>query len=426
MKTSIDKNQSKVIIEIELENSEWQEILKQTAIKISKSVEIKGFRPGQAPLDIVVSQVGETRVINEATDTAVTKFYSLAMQQHNLIPVVRPKISINKVNLSQPLSFKIEVIVMPEVTLGDYKKIRVESKPIELDKSQIDKALRDIQRRQATFKEVKRVSKEGDWVEIDFLGKLKGEPFEGGKSQHHPLIIGDGVFLPDFEKALVGLKAGEEKTFSVNFPENYHQKNLAGQKVEFEVKLHQLKEVILPPIDDELAKQLGKFETLKDLRLDIEKWLQEDAQKKEKSRQQEEAMNQLIKLAKVDIPDELIDQELMAMIQDLSHQLSQQKMTLEEYFKKQNTTEEKIKEQWKDIAKHRVSAGLALDAFKKQEGIKITNQEIDQDIERMEMIYPDQKDKLDEKYKSDLEKKRLGNMLAGQKALERLWELATQ
>ncbi len=426
MKTSINKDQSKVIIEIELENSEWQETLKQAAIKISKSVEIKGFRSGQAPLDIVISQVGEAKVINEAADTAVAKFYSLAIQQHNLIPVIQPKISINKVNVSQPLSFKIEVIVMPEVVLGDYKKIRVKSEPIKMDKSQIDKALGDIQRRQAVFKEVERASKEGDWVEIDFLGKLKGEPFDGGKSQHHPLIIGDGVFLPDFEKALIGLIPEENKTFSVNFPENYHQKNLAGQKVEFEVKLHQVKEVIMPPIDDELAKQIGKFETLEDLRLDIEKWLQKDAQKKEKSRQQEEAMNQLIKLAKVDIPDELINQELMSMIQDLSHQLSQQQMTLEDYFKKQNTTEEKIKEQWRDMAKQRVLAGLALDAFKKREGIKATNQEVDQDIERMKIMHPDQKDKLDEKYKSDLEKKRLGHMLAGQKALKHLWELAVK
>ena len=426
MKTSINKDQSKVIIEIELENSEWQETLKQAAIKISKSVEIKGFRSGQAPLDIVISQVGEARVINEATDTAVAKFYSLAIQQHNLIPVIQPKISINKVNVSQSLSFKIEVIVMPEVVLGDYKKIRVKSEPIKMDKSQIDKALGDIQRRQAVFKEVKRASKKGDWVEIDFLGKLKGEPFDGGKSQHHPLIIGDGVFLPDFENALIGLIPEENKTFSVNFPENYHQKNLAGQKVEFEVKLHQVKEVIMPPINDELAKQIGKFETLENLRLDIEKWLQEDAQKKEKSRQQEEAMNQLIKLAKVDIPDELIDQELMSMIQDLSHQLSQQQMTLEDYFKKQNTTEEKIKEQWKDMAKQRVLAGLALDAFKKREGIKATDQEVDQDIERMKIMHPDQKDKLDERYKSDLEKKRLGHMLAGQKALEHLWELAVK
>jgi len=425
MKSVIDQDKAKVKIKIELGVDEWKQALEQAANKVSESLEIKGFRPGKAPLDVVINQAGEARVLSEAADISVGKYYAEAVKEHGLIPLVQPKISVEDLGVDKPLVFSVEIIVMPEVTLGDYKKIKVDKKPIEIDETQVEKTLKDIQRRAAKFTEIDRPSKIGDWMEIDFLGKLDGKPFQGGESKNHPLVLGDKVFLPEFEEALVGLKAGDEKTFSVTFPEGYHQSTLAGKDVEFSVKVHKVKEVILPPIDDDLAKSLGGFETLKDLKADIEKYVTESANKKEKTRQQELAMDKLIELTKVDLPNELIDQELTAMIQDLTHQLSHQKATLDDYLKKNNLTEEKLKEQWQEMAKKRVMAGLALEEFKKQEKIEATDQEVVADIERMKQMYPNQKDEIDKRYGSDLEKKRLKHMLAGQKALEHLWEIAT-
>jgi len=220
---------------------------------------------------------------------------------------------------------------------------------------------------------------------------------------------------------------GEEKTFDVTFPKEYHQANFANKKVQFAVKLHKIKEVVLPPIDDELAKTVGEIKTLKELQNDIEKWLTEEVNKKEKSRQQEEAMEQLINLVKVDIPEELIDQELAAMIQDFSQQLSQQQKTLESYLKDNNITEDKLKEQWKDPSKKRVLAGLALEEFKEQEKIEASDKEVEEDINRMKLMYPDQKETIEKKYENDdLEKRRLKHMLSGKKALEHLWQMAVQ
>ena len=427
MKTTINEENSKIKINIELDSKEWEDALKETAVKLASAVNIKGFRSGKAPLDVVITQVGETRVLSEAADASIAKYYAMSVREHNIIPLAQPNISINHLGLDKPLSFVAEVISMPKVSLGDYKKIKVKTQLVQLDKSQVEKTIKDIQRRAAKFNEVDRPSKVGDWVEIDFTGTIEGKPFDGGSSKNHPLIIGDGVFLPDFESALVGMKVEEEKTFDIIFPKDYHQANLAGKKVQFVIKLHKIKEVVLPPIDDELAKTIGETKTLEELQTDIEKWLMEEANKKEKSRQQEEAMEQLINLAKVDIPEELIGQELIAMIQDFSQQLSQQQKTLESYLKDNNITEDKLKEQWKDPAKKRVLAGLALEEFKKQEKIEASDKDVEEDINRMKQIYPDQKEAIEKRYENDdLEKRRLKHMLAGKKAIEHLWSLATQ
>ncbi len=426
MKTSINEEDSKIKLNIELDSKEWQSALEEAATKLSSTADIKGFRPGKAPLDVVITQIGEARVLSEAADASVAKYYAMSIREHNIIPLAQPKISINHLGLDKPLSFMAEVVSMPKVVLGDYKKIKVKAEAVKLDEAKVDKTISDIQRRAAKFNEVDRPSKDGDWAEIDFTGTLDGQPFEGGSSKNHPLIIGDGVFLPDFEKALVGVKAKDEKTFDVTFPKDYHQANLANKKVQFAITVHKIKEVILPPIDDELAKTVGEFKTLKDLQTDIKKWLTDEEVKKEKARQQEAAMEQLINLVKVDIPEELIEQELAAMIQDFSSQLTQQKKTLEDYLKKQNTTEEDLKKQWADPAKKRVLAGLALEEFKKQEKVEASDKEVEEDIARMKQMYPEQKEAIENRYVNDLEKRRLKHMLAGKKALDHLWELATQ
>ena len=426
MKTSIEQQKANVILTIELETKEWQEILNQSAKKISETADIKGFRPGKAPLDAVINHIGEARVLSEASNIAVGKFYAMAAKEHKLIPVTPPKISVEKLDIEQPLVFKVEVTVMPEVEIGDYKKIKVKIQPVTVDKSKAEKTLKDIQKKAVKFKEIDREAKKGDWIEIDFEGKLDGVLFEGGASKNHPLIIGDGVFMPGFEEALIGLKANDEKTFKVTFPKDYHQKNLAGKEAEFKVKAHKIKEVELPPLDDELAKSLGKFQSLDELKTDIDKWLKEEAEKQEQTRQREAAMEELIKITKVDIPDELIDQEVSAMLEDLTRQLAQQNISLEDYLKRNNATEDEMREQWKAMAEKRVIAGLALDAFKKQENVESTNEEVTKEIERLQQLYPNQKDEIKEKYSSDLERKRLKHLLSGQKALEHLWKIATQ
>ena len=427
MKSKIEgPKDNRVTLNIELETGEWEEAIKQAANKLSQGVKIAGFRPGKAPLPVVINEVGETRVVSEAAESAINKFYVKVLKEQQILPVVPPKISVERAELKNPLIFKAEVVVLPEVELGDYKTIKVEKKSLEVDPSRVEGVLKNIQRQQAKFDSVEREVKQGDWVEIDFEGKIEGKTFEGGSSKNHPLIIGDGVFLSDFENALVGMKASEEKTFSITFPLDYQKTELADKTAEFGVKLHKVKEVKLPELNDDLARAAGDFKTLEALKEDITKFLKEDAEKEEQDREKEEAINQLIKLAKVDLPQELIEQEVNSMWHELEHQLEHRQMTTDDYLDKIGTTEQKLREEWQEPAKKRIMAGLALNEFRKRENIEVTDENVAREIERLKTIYPEEKDSIEQKYSRDWEKSRLKTLLSGQMAIERLWQLATQ
>ena len=427
MEAKIEKQASGLIVlGIVASEVEWKQFLDEAASAISEQAKISGFRKGKAPLDVVVTEVGEATVVSEASDRAVNKLYVGAVMEHKLSPIAPPKISIRKVSLKEPLEFEVEITVVPEVTLGDWKKIKVSPKPVVVDEKRVDDVLEKFRRREASFTEVDRAVKAGDWVEIDFDGTLDGVAFEGGSSKHHPLVVGDGVFLPEFEEALVGMKSEEEKKFPVTFPKDYHQQSLAGKKVEFVVKLHKVKEMTLPKLDDELAKKTSRFKTLDELKVDVKTYLAEEAERQERDRQRQEVIDKLIGIAKVELPDALVEQELAAMVHDMKHQLEHQGMKPEDYFAQMDTTEDKLMTEWREPARKRVVAGLALNAFVKQEGIEATDQDLEAEIKRLESMYPADKDKITEKYKSDLEKKRLKHMLGGQKALEMLVDHATK
>ena len=426
MQAEIEKQSSGVVVlGIQADMDEWQKFLEEAARTISQQAKISGFRKGKAPLAVVVTQVGEATVLSEASDRAVKQLYVKAVLEHQLSPIAPPKISVRTVSLKEPLSFEVEITVVPEVTLGDWKKIKVKPEAVVVDDKRVDDILNKFRRREASFKEVKRAVKQGDWVEIDFDGTLDGQPFDGGSSKHHPLVVGDGVFLPEFEAALVGVKAGEDKKFPVTFPKDYHQASLAGRAVEFTIKLHKVKEMTLPELNDELAKKTSQFKSLAELKGDVEKFIKEEAEGKERDRQRQVVIDKLIDIAKVDLPDTLVEQEMEAMLHDMKHQLEQQGTTPENYFKKMDTTEEKIRGEWREPARKRVMAGLALNAFVKAEGIEASTKDVDAEIKRLKAMYPAEKEKISEKYKNETERKRLQHMLGGQKALEQLVDHAT-
>ncbi|MFA5270247.1 MAG: trigger factor [Patescibacteria group bacterium] len=424
MQATKKQQKSVVTLTIALDQSDWAEALKSASAKIAESIEVKGFRKGKAPMDVVAAQVGETRILSEASELAINQYYYQAVMQEEVAPVGPPKITVDEVGMEKPIKFTAEIAVMPEIELGDYKQIKVKPESVEIQAEQIDNVLKNLQRREVAFKEIEREAKKGDWVEIDFEGKLDGVPFDGGKSANHPLIIGDGVLLPDFEEALVGMKAGEEKTFPVNFPADYHQANLAGKKTEFVAKLHKVKEVQYPDLNDEFAKKISDKKNLQELKDDIKKVLQENAEQKEMDRQRSEAIEQLIKISKADVPDQLVEQELDAMMHDFEHQLSHQGMNVKDYLERAKLTEEKMREEWREQAKKRVIAGLALNEFKKREGIVASDEEVEAEITRLKTIYPAELDKIADKYKDEGERRRLAHLLSGQKAVEALRQLA--
>ena len=423
VKNSSDSNHIKLTIK--LTSPEWEKVLDKASVKASEGAKIPGFREGKAPRTVVINQIGEARVVSVAIELAVEEYYPLAAKQEQIKPIAFPKIAVEQGGLTEPLTFTAEVAVLPEVKLGDYSKIRVKKTVEPVTDEQVDGVIKNMQKRAVEFQPVEREAKLGDWTEIDFDGFVDGKPFEGGSSKKHPLILGDKVFIPGFEEGMVGMRAQEEKDIEVEFPKDYHNKDLAGKPAKFTVKLHQIKAVNYPDINDTFAKKHANVETLEALKADIKKFLDEEAEKKASEKVREDAIMALTKLAKIDLPDELVNQELDNMVQDLKHQAEHAKMTFEDYLKRAGVNEEGLKNQWREQAEQRVLAGLSLEAFREAEKIEAANMEVDEEINRIKAQYPQNADEIDKEYGSARGKARLGQMVGSRKAVEKLVEIAT-
>ena len=423
-KTAGEKNKVKLAIALEL--SEWNSILDKASGKVSEGLKIDGFREGKAPRDIVIAKAGEARVISEAIELAVEQYYPIAVKEENLKPIAFPKISVEKGNLTEPLEFTAEVAILPEVVLGDYSKIKIEKRVESVESKDVEAVLKNLQKKAVEFQEVERVAQLGDWAEIDFEGFVEGKPFEGGASKKHPLILGDKVFIPGFEEGLVGLGKGEEKEIEVTFPSDYHNKELAGKSAKFKVKMNLVKAVNYPEINDEFAKKHAGQESLEVLKTDIKKYLEEEAVKKAEETLRENALLELVKVAKIDLPEEMIEQELDSMVHDLKHQAEHSGMSFEDYLKKAGVNEAGLKAQWREQAESRVRIGLALEAFRDKEGISADDSDVDAEIVKLKQMYPQDGENIDKEYgKGSNGRSKLQRMLGSRKAIDRLAEMAT-
>ncbi|MFH0905403.1 MAG: trigger factor [bacterium] len=415
-----------VKLAIKLTSSEWEATLDKAATKVSEGLKIDGFRAGKAPREVVIAKAGEARVVSEAIELAVEEFYPVAARQENIRPIAFPKVSVEKGSLTEPLEFSAEVAVLPEVVLGDYSKLKVNKTVEPVTDEQVDGILKNMQKKAVEFTEVERAAAMGDWTEIDFDGFIDGKAFEGGSSKKHPLIIGDKVFIPGFEEGLIGMGVGEEKEIEVTFPKDYHKEDLAGKPVKFKVKMLQVKAVKYPDIDDAFAKKAAGLDTLEALKTDIRKFMVEEAERKANEQVREDAVMALVKLAKVDLPTELVDQELDGMLHDLKHQAEASGMSFDDYLKRGGATEEKVRNDWREQAEHRVRAGLALEAFRNQEKIDANDEEVAAEIEKLKKMYPEEVEKINTEYSKGRGRDRLRQMLASRKAIDYLVELATK
>ncbi len=416
-------SKTKVKLTVSLDESEWNQVIDKAISELGAHVELPGFRAGKAPKDMIIGKVGEARVISHAIELAVEQYYGPAAMQEELRPVAYPSIAIEQAGLTEPLSFVAEIPVLPEIKLGDYKTIKLAKKVEPLPEAQVDQVIEDMRKRAAEQVVVEREVQEGDWVEIDFTGLLDGVPFPGGESKHHPMVIGDKMFIPGFEEGIVGMKVGENKLIDVKFPDDYHAKELAGKDVKFDIKLHQVKSINLPLLDDAFAAKVSQFQTVEELKKDISTFLNTEAEKKADEALKEEAVLELTKLLDAELPEEMINQELDGMVSDLKNQVVHSQTTFEDYLAKANTTEAALRVQWRDQAIQRLKAGLALDAFRRAEGIEISHDEIHAEIDRLKELYPQQADEIDKQYGDHHGHGGLENMLVTRKAVDKLVEM---
>ena len=390
MKVTVENGENQqVTLTIEVEAAEGNKAVDQACKRLANRVSIPGFRKGKAPRMIVERHVGKDAVLQEAFDIVAPKALSKAFDEQKIDPVTRPSVDIETLEEGKDLVFKATVTPRPEVKLGDYKGLNVPKNEVSITDEDVEKQLKTFQDRQGKLVDAPEGAevKDGDFTPLDFKGFVDGEAFDGGEGKDYPLQIGSNSFIPGFEDQLVGAKIGEERDVNVKFPEEYHAKELAGKDATFKCTIRSIKMKELPAIDDELAKKVSKFETLDELKADIRKNLEENAERTAENDQKSAAIEMATNNITVDIPAVMIDNRVTAMIQEMAMRLEQQGMKLEQYLQYAGTDIAKLREQYRETAEKNVKTDLMLEEVAKAEDIKVEAKDLDEEVAAMAAAY---------------------------------------
>ena len=390
MKVTVENGENQqVTLTIEVEAAEVNKAVEQACKRLANRVSIPGFRKGKAPRMIVERHVGKDAVLQEAFDIVAPKALSKAFDEQKIDPVTRPSVDIETLEEGKDLVFKATVTPRPDVKLGDYKGVNVPKNEVNITDEDVDKELKTFQDRQGKLVDAPEGAevKDGDFTTLDFKGFVDGEAFDGGEGKDYPLQIGSNSFIPGFEDQLVGAKIGEERDVNVKFPEEYHAKELAGKDATFKCTIRSIKTKELPAIDDELAKKVSKFETLDELKADIRKNLEENAERTAENDQKSAAIEMATNNITVDIPAVMIDNRVTAMIQEMAMRLEQQGMKLEQYLQYAGTDIAKLREQYRETAEKNVKTDLMLEEVAKAEDIKVEAKDLDEEVAAMAAAY---------------------------------------
>jgi trigger factor len=378
-------------LNVSAELGELHKIKDTVVARLGKDVKVQGFRAGKAPQALVEKQLDPSRLQSEFLDAAINDIYIQAAQQHKLRPVASPNVSITKFVPFDTLEFTAEVEVVGDVTLPDYKSIRVEKKTAEVTTKDVNDVIERLKVREGTKKEVKRGAQNDDEVMIDFSGvdaKTK-EPVNGADGKDYPLILGSNTFIPGFEPALVGLKTGEEKTFTVAFPKDYGVAALQSRKVSFTVNVKKVQAVVMPKLDDALASKVGPFKTVKELKADIKKQLLSERETEVARDYENRLINSIGEQTKVAIPEALVNDQIDKMERDERQNLTYRGQTWEEHLAGEGLTEEQHHLQQKPTAELNVRIGLALAEIAEKEGVKVSREELEARLAQLKGEYTD-------------------------------------
>ena len=424
MKTQVENiSDVKVRLTISLGKEELEAAEQVALTKLAKDVKISGFRKGKAPLDVVAKNVDPVALGQETMENAISKAVAEAFLSEKIQALNRPEVDITKFVPAQELEFTAEAEVLPKVELGDYKKLKAKKDAVKVSKKEISETIDMIRKNFAERKAVEREAKDGDEVLIDFLGKKDGVAFDGGKAEKFPLELGSNSFIPGFESGILGKKAGEEFALDLEFPKDYHAKELAGAKVVFEVKLHEVRETVLPELNEEFLKKLGDFKTAEDFEKQIEADLKERKQLETDEKFKDDLVRELAEISKVPVPEILLEDQKRNIELDMNQNLLYSGLTLDAYLERMGKTrEEWLETDVKEAAESRVKAGLALAELSKVEKIEASLEEVDARIEQLKAQYGKNKDAL-KQLLSDAVRSDLANQILTEKAVDRLVEL---
>ena len=420
----LEKNMAKLTIEVSAE--EFDAAIEQAYQKDKKKISLPGFRKGKAPRKMIEKMYGTGVFYEDAANIVIPKAYSEAAKECGEEIVSQPEISVTQIGAGQPFIFTAEVALKPAVTLGEYKGVEVEKTPVEVSEEEVDKEVdKERENNSRTIDVDDRAVEKGDMIKLNFEGFVDGTPFEGGKAEDYSLTIGSGSFIPGFEDQLIGAKIGEEVEVNVTFPEEYHAAELKGKPAVFKCTVNEIKVKELPEADDEFAKDVSEFDTLAEYKDDIRAKLLEKKTADAKREKQNKTVAKAVENATMEIPEAMITEQVRRMADDFARRLQSQGLSMDQYMQFTGLTMDALAQQMRPEALKRIQNSLVLEAIAKAENIEVSDEKVNEEIEKMAAAYKMEADKLKELI-GDAEKEQMKSDLAIQAAVDMITDAAVE
>ena len=411
----LEHNMAKLTVEVAAEDVE--KALQAAYLKQRKQINIPGFRKGKVPRQMIEKMYGPEVFYDEAANNMIPDAYAKAYDESELDIVSQPKIEVVQMEKGKPFIFTAEVATKPEVTLGDYKGLKVDKVSTRVTQKEVDEEIEKERERNArTIEVTDRAVQDKDEVTLDFEGFVDGVAFEGGKGEDYPLTIGSGSFIPGFEEQLIGAEIDKEVEVNVTFPKEYHSEELAGKDATFKCTVHTITAKELPELDDEFASEVSECETMDAYRAEVKKNIKERKERTGKEKKENQAVDQAIENAQMDIPEAMIEFQVRQMADDFARRIQQQGLTVEQYFQFTGMTAEKMLEEMRPQAEKSIKTRLVLEAIVKAENIEVSDERVEEELTKMAEAYQMEVEKLKE-FMGENEKKQIKEDLAVQEAI---------
>ncbi|MDD3520582.1 MAG: trigger factor [Actinomycetota bacterium] len=419
----LEKN--KVKLKVEVSDGYFKKSLGKAYKDISEKAKIPGFRKGRIPYEIIDINYGKEYVLSEAANISISELYPEIIESSDIKPIDYPKVDIDgEIVENKPINFLITVDVEPEAEVAEYKGIKADGLPTDVEEEEINSQIENLRNRFASLEPIDEndVSKKNDIATIDFKGTIDGKEFEGGSYNDYVLDIGAGMLYKEIEEALVGLKKGEETNVSVKMPKEIENKEIAGKKAEFNLKMKEIKRKILPEVDEEFLKNMGDFENAEALKEFIKNNLKEQKENARQNKIFSDIVKYLVDNSKIDIPKIMIDNEIKELKHDFEHKLEDQKITKEQYLSYFNITEDKFEKDFEQRALNNVKEYIIFNTLENnlKKEIEPDAKEIEEEKERIikNTAKAEDKKKLEDYFKTAIGEKNVKSSVRRKKLVD--------
>lgn len=391
----LEKNMAKLTIEVSA--AEFEKALEDAFLKNKNKISVPGFRKGKVPRQMVEKMYGPEIFYEDAANALIPDAYSKAIDECEEDIVSSPEIDVTQIEKGKSFIFTATVALKPEVKLGKYKGVKVESAEVTVTDEEVDaKIEKERENNARTIEVTDRPVKDGDMIVLDFEGFVDGVAFDGGKGENYPLTIGSGAFIPGFEEQLVGAEIGKEVEVNVTFPENYQAEELKGKAAVFKCTIKEIREKELPALDDEFASEVSEFDTLEEYRKDVRETLFIEKEKAAREAKEAAVIDAIIADSDMDIPEAMVTTQQKQMIDEFAQRIQMQGLTMEQYLQFTGASLDKMMEQVRPQAVTRIKSRLVLEAVAAKEGIEATEEDYEEEIKTMAEVYQMEPDKIKE------------------------------